>query len=202
MFRHQHTRLRPSEFQLSPTSKLKQFSQICITCRSSECVTWRVEHTHISMCAHTGQFYPALYIASRHHINISSQSKRAQAWLLKQNPISLWNVIKAVWLQDMFGCSETLGLHLLGFRIEAQPRDSTGYFDEWCETKYKGDKRNDHEKQNTTGDVTLFMRCFTSHRDGITLWQRFPWKIKHNRSFLWAFELEMRKQHVFFTEPL
>ncbi len=88
----------------------------------------------------------------------------------------------------MFGCSETLRLHLLDFNIEAQPRDSAGYFDEWCETKYKGDKKNDHDKQYTTAHVTLFMRRFSSHREEITLWQRFPsLTVKHNISFLWAF---------------
>lgn len=76
----------------------------------------------------------------------------------------------------MFGCSETLGLHLLDFTVEAQPRDSAGYFDEWCETKYKGDKMNDHEKQNTGARVTLFMLCFRySHREKITL-RQFPLK--------------------------
>lgn len=134
-------------------------------------------HTHI------GWLYATLFIASRHHINISSQSKWAQAWLLKQNPISLWNVIKAVWLQDMFGCSEAIRLHLLDFNVEAQPQDSAGYFDEWCETKYKGDKKNDHEIQNTTAYVILFMRCFTSHKEKITLWPRFPWKIKQDMRF-------------------
>ncbi len=50
---------------------------------------------HMMRLIHAGRLHATLYIASRHHIHISSQSKRAQAWLLKQNPISLWNVIKA-----------------------------------------------------------------------------------------------------------
>ncbi len=103
---------------------------------------------HMMRLIHAGRLYATLYIASRHHIHISSQSKRAQAWLLKQNPISLWNVIKAAGSRICLACSETLRLHLLHFNVEAQPRDSTGYFDEWCETKYKGDKTNDQTKHH------------------------------------------------------
>lgn len=40
------THLRPSQIQQSPTSTLKPFSQIYITCRSSERVTWCVQYTH------------------------------------------------------------------------------------------------------------------------------------------------------------
>lgn len=70
----------------------------------------------------------------------------------------------------MFGCSETLGLHLLDFTVEAQPWDSAGYLDEWCETKYKGDKKNDHENK-TPEHVTLFMLCFGYFGEEITFWQ-------------------------------
>lgn len=95
----------------------------------------------------------------------------------------------------MFGCSETLGLHLLDFTVEAQPRDSAGYFDEWCETEYKGDKKNDREKQNTGARHPLYA-VFQIPIEKKLLSDSLPWKIKQNMSLLGAFEFEMRKQHV------
>lgn len=93
----------------------------------------------------------------------------------------------------MFGCSETLGLHLLDFTVEAQPRDSAGYFDEWCETKYKGDKKNDHENKTPEHMSPSLCSVLGTLIEKKLLSDSFTWKIKQNMSLLWAFESEVEK---------